>query len=149
MIADYLWLKLIHVLVAVTVLGAGFGAGLVLQFFGDDRAQGPYLLELARKLQLYVAFPGYLLMLASGMWLGHVANLLDVHWTEAAMNVWGAGALFMGLSVVSLRKRIRLLETLGPASPAYRRVSLWNRVVGAAAGLVIVFIVYLMVMKPG
>jgi hypothetical protein len=64
------------------------------------------------------------------------------------MNLWGAGALFIALFLVTLRKQIVLLESDGAATPAYRRVSLLSRLLGGATGLVFVVILYFMVFKP-
>jgi len=95
-----------------------------------------------------IVIPGYVLMLATGMWMGHLAGLLDARWTELAMNLWGVGALFMALSLFVLHQQIRLFDSVGPSSKAYRRVALLSRLSGGGVGLIIVVIVYLMVFKP-
>ena len=64
------------------------------------------------------------------------------------MNLWGAGLLFIALTLVILRKQIALFESVGAATRAYRRVSLLSRLSGGATGLVIVAILYFMVFKP-
>ena len=87
-------------------------------------------------------------MLATGMWMGHIAALLDVRWTEWAMNLWGVGLLFMALTLKTLRKQIGIFNTAGPSSKAYRRAAMLSRLSGGGVGLTIVAIVYLMVFKP-
>jgi hypothetical protein len=71
-------------------------------------------------------------MLATGMWMGHLASLLDARWTEAAMNLWGVGALFIALALVGSRRRIAWLA----------------RGAGLAAASVILLILMFMVFKP-
>ena len=144
----YLGLKFAHILVAIVALGTGAAVGILVGFFGDDATHGAFVLRLSRKLLHLVVLPGYLLMLVTGMWMGHLADLLDARWTEAAMNLWGLGAVFYAVFAVFLRRRVTLWETVGPASPAYRRVAGLTAISGAAAGLVILIILGYMVFKP-
>jgi hypothetical protein len=145
---DYIGFKFAHVLIAIVALGTGAALGILLEFFADHPTHGAFVLRVVRTLLAFVVLPGYVLMLATGMWMGHLAALLDARWTEAAMNLWGLGALFMALSLVVLHKQVRLFESAGPSSPAYRRVAMLSRLSGAGAWLVIVAIVYFMIFKP-
>jgi hypothetical protein len=145
---DYLAYKYAHIFIAIISLGTSAAMGIVLEFFADHPSHGAYVLHMVRRLLYFVVVPGYVLMLATGMWMGRLASLLDSYWTEAAMNLWGAGALFIALFLVTLRKQIVLLESDGAATPAYRRVSLLSRLLGGATGLVFVVILYFMVFKP-
>lgn len=134
----YLGLKYAHVLIAIVALGTSAAVGVILGFFTEDPVHGVFALRLARQL-LWIAFAGYVLMLVTGMWMGHVANLLDARWAEMAMNVWGAGALFLGLGVRSVSRQIR--------APG-RREALLSRCYAAGWLAVIVVILYFMVFKP-
>jgi uncharacterized membrane protein len=120
----------------------------VLGFFADDPTHGAFALRIVRRLLYVVVIPGYVLMLATGMWMGHLAALLDARWTEAAMNLWGLGALFIGLTAWSVSRQIRQLETTGPTSPATRRAALSGRLFGTAWAMVLLAILYFMVFKP-
>ena len=144
----YLGFKFAHVFIAIVALGTSAALSILLEFFGNHPAHGAYVLRIVRRLLYCVVIPGYVLMLATGMWMGHLASLLDARWTEAAMNLWGFGLLcFVGVAIL-LKRQIRLLETDGPASPLYKRVALLGRLLGGGAGLVIVSILYFMVFKP-
>jgi hypothetical protein len=145
---DYLAYKYAHILIAIIALGTSAALGIVLEFFADHPSHGAYVLRMVRRLLYFVVIPGYVLMLATGMWMGHLAALLDSRWTEAAMNLWGIGFLFIAVSLVILRKQIVLLEAGGAETPAYRRLSSLNRLAGGATGLVVVVILYFMVFKP-
>ena len=140
--------KVAHFLFAIIALGTSAALAILLEFFADDPTHGAFVLRMVRRLLYCVVVPGYVLMLATGMWMGHLAALLDARWTEAAMHLWGVGALFMTLSLVVLHKQIRLFASAGSASPAYRRVALLGRLTGGGTGLVIVAILYFMVFKP-
>lgn len=135
----YLALKYAHVLIAIVALGTSTAAGLILGFFADDPSHGEFALRLARRL-LWVVVAGYVLMLATGLWMGHVENLLDARWAEMAMNVWGLGALFIGLAMRSVSRQIRLRGG---------REALLGRLFMAGWGAVLLVILYFMVFKPG
>ena len=144
----YLWLKFAHILIAIIAIGTSAGLAFWLEFHADHPVHGGYVLRAVRRLLLRVVFPGYVLMLITGMWMGHLASLLDAHWAETAMNLWGLGAMFIAGSLFVLRKQISVLESEGPASRAYRRFALLGRLFGGGTGAVVVTILYYMVIKP-
>jgi len=144
----YLDLKLAHVLIAVVAVGTSAALAFLHVFFAAHPVHGGFVLRMIRRMLGFVVVPGYLLMLATGMWMGHLANLLDARWAEMAMNVWGIGALFFGATWVILRKQVVAFESAGPASPVHRRLATFSRLCGLGAGLVVVVIIYFMVFKP-
>jgi hypothetical protein len=135
----YLVLKYAHVLIAIFALGTSTAVAVLLGFFADHPAQGPFALRLAQRLLWAVIVPGYVLMLVTGMWMGHVADLLDVRWAELAMNVWGVGAVFIGFTVRSVTRQVR--------APDHREL---RRTRGFVAGwfAVLLVMLYFMVFKP-
>jgi len=145
---DYLTFKFAHLLIAIIALGTSAALAILLEFFAGEPTHGVFVLRTVRKLLYCVVIPGYVLMLATGMWMGHLAALLDARWTEAAMNLWGVGALFMALSAVVLHKQIALFDSAGRGSPAYRRVAMLGRLSGGGTGLIVITILYFMVFKP-
>jgi len=146
--SDYIGLKFAHILIAIIAMGTSAALAILLEFFADDPTHGAFVLLTARRLLWIVVIPGYVLMLVTGMWMGHIADLLDVRWTEWAMNLWGVGLLFMALHIKVLRKQIQVFNAEGPSSKAYRRVATFSRLSGGGFGLTIVAVVYLMVFKP-
>ena len=144
----YLGLKFAHLLIAIIALGTGVAVGILVGFFGDDATHGAFVLRLSRKLLHLVVLPGYVLMLATGMWMGHLANLLDARWTEAAMNLWGLGALFFALLAYFLRRQITVREIEGPTSPRYSQAAMLGGWSGIGAALVVLAIIGFMIFKP-
>lgn len=132
----YLDFKFAHVLIAILGLGGGAAAEVVAE---------P---RLVRKLMYVCVIPGYVLMLVSGMWMGYLANLLDAHWTEAAMNLWGLGALFLAGVMLSLRRQIKLTDGGGRDPAGYRRAVWSGRSCAVGAAIVILVIIHFMVFKP-
>lgn len=148
MITEYLLFKFLHILIAIIALGTSAGLGIVLEFYGNDRTHGIFVLRAIHRLIVFVVIPGYILMLATGLWLTQLSWTFTTKWIQAALALWCASALVLSASLVVLRKQLALLESSGSASQRYWRASLFGRVLGGAAGLVVVVILYFMVVKP-
>ena len=149
MIAEYFLVKFFHILIAILALGTSAGLGIVLEFYGGHPTHGPYLLHAIRRIVAFFVIPGYVLVLATGLWMVNLSWPLTTRWIQAALGLWGIGIVLLSISLVVLHKQIGLFEAEGPASRSYQRVSLLGRGLGAALGLVVIFILYLMVFKPG
>jgi uncharacterized membrane protein len=148
MSSGYLVAKLAHILIAIVALGTSAGLGIVLELYGSHPVHGAFVLRALARLVGFVVLPGYLLMLATGLWMVHLSWTLTARWIVDALVLWSVGLVLLGIFLVVLRTQIRLFEAEGPASPAYRRVSLLGRALGAGTGLAVVAILYLMVFKP-
>ena len=120
---EYLSLKFLHILIGIIALGTSAGLGIVLEFYGNHPTHGPFVLRAIQRMVAFVVIPGYVLMLATGLWLVHLSWSLTMKWIQAAVVLCGVGAVLLPLSLVILRKQMRLLETSGPAAGSYRRVS--------------------------
>jgi len=149
MIPEYLLAKFLHVLIAIVALGTSAGLGIVLEFYGDHPAHGAFVLRAIKRIVAFFVIPGYALVLATGLWMAHLAWPMTTGWSRASIALWVVGIVVLAISLAVLHKQIRLFDTEGPASASYRRVSLLGRALGAGAGLVIVGILYLMIFKPG
>jgi uncharacterized membrane protein len=146
MIANYL--KLLHIFIAVVALGTSAGLGIVLEFYGDDRTHGSFVLRVIERMTALVVFPGYVLMLATGLWMVSLTWPFAARWIQLAIGLWVVGLVSLGWSLAMLRKLRRLHATQSQASTLYRRASIVSRISGGTFGLVVVAILYLMVFKP-
>ena len=146
--ADYLYLKLLHVFIAIVALGTSAGLGIVLELYGDDQAHGAFVLRVIERMIALVVLPGYVLMLITGLWATSLAWPFTAAWIQLALGLWVAGIIVLASSLATIRKQRLLQATEGQASARYRRTSLFSRILGGAFGLVIVAILYLMVVKP-
>ena len=91
----YFWLKFLHLVgLAVFLLGHGVSAGtsLALRRIQPDAVRGT-LLHLSI-LAEYVALPGLLLVLVTGVWMGFVGSLWRTGW------IWTAIVLLIAVIVV-------------------------------------------------
>lgn len=148
MITEYVLVKFFHILIAILSLGTSAGLGIVLEFYGSHPAHGPFLLRAIRRMVAAFVLPGYVLMLATGLWMVKLSWPLTTRWILAALALWGVGIAILTVFLAILRRQLRVLEAEGPASPSYRRVSLLGGGLGAGLGLVVIIILYLMVFKP-
>lgn len=144
----YLWLKFLHIFVAVVALGTSAGLGIVLEFYGTDPTHGSFVLRAVERMMGLVVVPGYVLMLATGLWMAGLAWPLTANWIQSALGLWVVGVASLAWSFVSVRRQRRLQATEGYGSLRYKRNAIASRVSGATFGLVVVAILYLMVFKP-
>lgn len=149
MLPEYLVAKFLHILIAILALGTSAGLGIVLEFYGDHPTHGSFMLRVVRRIVAFFVIPGYVLVLATGLWMAHLSWPLTTKWIQAALALWGIGIAVLGAFLVVINRQIGLFEAEGSASPRYRRVSLVGRALGAGTGLVVVLILYIMVFKPG
>lgn len=148
MTAAYVLVKFAHILVAIVALGASAGLGIVLEFHGDHPTHGSFVLGAIERIVGRVVIPGYVLMLATGLWMASRAWTFTAKWILAALVLWAVGLAMLGASLLSLRMQRALLDTEGVASAVYRRAALLTRGFGAGGGLVVLAILFLMVAKP-
>jgi uncharacterized membrane protein len=148
MITEYVLVKFFHILIAILALGTSAGLGIVLEFYGDHPAHGPFLLRVIRRMVAFLVIPGYVLMLATGLWMVNLSWPLTTKWVQATLALWAIGIAMLVGFIGVLHKQLGLFETEGPTSTSYRRVSLLGRGLGAGLGLVVIIILYLMVFKP-
>jgi uncharacterized membrane protein len=146
--ASYLWIKLLHIFVAVIALGTSAGLGIVLELYGNDPTHGSFVLRAIERLTALVVVPGYVLMLATGLWMASLAWPPTAWWIQLALGLWVVGLACLGGSIVALREQRHLHTTEGHASAGYARASIVSRASGGAFGLVVLAIIYLMVFKP-
>jgi uncharacterized membrane protein len=146
---EYLLAKFLHVLIAILALGTSAGLGIVLEFYGDHPTHGSFVLRAIERIVAFFVFPGYTLMLVTGLWMVHLSWSMTTEWIRAALALWGVGIFILAIFLAVLHKQIALFVTEGPASASYRRVSLIGRALGAGIGLIVVCTLYLMVFKPG
>jgi uncharacterized membrane protein len=149
MATEYLWVKFSHIAIAMLALGTSAGLGIALELYGGHPTHGPFLLRVIERLVAFFVIPGYVLVLVTGLWLVNLSWPLATTWIQAALVLWAIGIAVLAVFLAVLHKQRGLLESKGPESTSYQRVSLLGRGLGAGLGLVVLTILYLMVFKPG
>jgi uncharacterized membrane protein len=145
---NYLLVKFVHIAFAVIGLGTSAALGIALEFYGNDTVHGSFVQRVIERGLTFVVFPGYLLVLATGLWMMQLGWAITTPWIQLAMVLWTAGLVLLVVSLIVGRKQLRLFEAGDRDTTRYRRLMLLSRVLGGAFGLVILSILYVMVFKP-
>lgn len=152
---DYLWLKTIHILSAILVMGTGLGIAFFMWTAHRTR-NSAVIAAVARNVVIADAIftaPGVAGLFVTGLAMADTLGLpLTRGWTGLALALF----LFIGccwLPVLWLQKRAwdlaRKAEAEGTALPAaYRRVMAWWFWLGWPAFAAILVVLWLMVQKP-
>src|SRR5689334_8516145 len=105
----YLWLKTIHIFLAIVAVGFSASYGLIIgRGRKAGRAEFTFALRTVKAMGDYVANPAFLLLFASGYGLVHMSGLpIATRWVHASMAL-AVLALGLGFGVAgpTLRKQI-------------------------------------------
>jgi uncharacterized membrane protein len=149
-VSVYLLLKYLHVLLAIVAVGFNASYPIWLARARREPEHALYALRGIKTLDDRFANPAYALLLVLGLAMAFLAGIpLTTFWIAASLVLY-VGLVVGGLLVYSptLKGQIAALETAGPASPEYLRLSRRGTVVGLALAVDVVVIVFLMVVKP-
>jgi len=142
-------LKLVHVLAAITAVGANLTYTYWLRYAGQDRDRLVWTMKGIRRLDNFVATPAYVVLLITGilMVVGGVFSF-QTGWIMAAI------ALYLVVVVVgiafyapALKRQISEAE-IDPTSPTYAAAARRSSLFGMFTTAVVLVIVTLMVTKP-
>ena len=147
----YLWLKTIHILLAIVAVGFSASYGLII---GRARKAGRVELTFALKtVQVmgdYVANPSFVLLFLTGFGMIRMSGLpMGTRWVHVSMALlFVAMGLGFGVAGPTLRKQIAVLEARGPDDPEFQTLSKRGAMVGGVLGVLSLVVIYLMVHKP-
>ena len=150
-ITGYELLKFVHILMAIVAVG--FNASYAIWLRGASRApeHQSFALRGVKFLDDRFANPAYGLLLVTGltMVLTTPGLHLTTFWVLAALGLYVVTvAVAAGVYTPTLRKQIEALEADGPRSDRYRALARRSTVSGAALGVIVTVIVFLMVTRP-
>ena len=145
----YLVVKFVHVLVAIVAVGSSAGSSLWLRLAMRSPANLPFALRTTKFLDEYLTRPGLIVLLITGFWMAATRWTLSLFWIRAAvvLVVIVLVALYAAVGPL-LGRLIRAVESEGPVSRNWARLEVRFELVGGAAGVIIIGIVWLMVTKP-
>jgi uncharacterized membrane protein len=142
--------KYLHILLAITAVGANLTYGVWIARATRDKAALPFTLRGVKLIDDRIANPAYGLLLVTGLVMVFVGDLpLTTPWLALALGLY-AVLLALGAAgyTPTLRKQIALAESDGPESAAYLAVARRGTLLGILLAVDVVVIIYLMVMKP-
>ena len=144
----YVWLKFFHLLgVGIFLMGHGVSAGTSIALRGRSLdSMSRTLLQLSIRSQA-IAYPGLLIILVTGVWMGFIGSWWRAGWIWAAIVVFVAVFVVMSALSVPYHQARKADQSAGGATntPLARSrpvALLLTGVVGLIA------ILFLMVLKP-
>ncbi len=146
----FLLVKWIHVLSAITAVGANITYGIWISRASREPNVLPFVLRNIHLIDRRVANPGYVLLLITGLTMALTLPIpLTTPWLLTALVLYGLAALLGAVFYAPVvRNQIRLLESEGFESPNYQAVARRSSLFGILVTWDVVVIVFLMVVKP-
>lgn len=145
----YVVLKFIHIMSAITAVGANITYGVWNVRAAQDRVHTSFVLNGIKFIDDRIANPAYGAVLISGllmMWIGNWGLRL---WIIVALILFIAVAVIgFGFFSPLLKTQIRLADSGDTSSSEFQRLANRSRAIGPILGVIVVVIVVMMVFKP-
>lgn len=156
MMSLYLWIKTLHIISSVVLVGTGFGSAFYL--FWANRsgslAAQTVVSRLVVKADWWMTTPAVIVQPLSGITMAALAGWpLTTPWIALSLGLYAlAGACWLPVVVLQIRmaRLVELSQSRGDASlPAvYWRMARWWEGLGYPAFAAMLVVFALMVMKP-
>jgi len=146
----YQWIKLVHVLAAITAVGTNLTYFVWLIGVRRSNEHSAYVLNGIRRLDARVANPAYVVLPVTGILMVLDADLgFTTFWIAAGIVLYVTMAAFAGIFFSpALRRQVALAEAGPVDEAAYEQAAQRTTVTGIITMVIIAVIVYMMVMKP-
>lgn len=146
----FLLIKWIHVLSAITAVGANITYGIWITRASREPAVLPFVLRNIKLIDDRVANPLYVLLLLTGLTMAFIIPIpLTTPWLTTALILYALATLLgMVVFVPVFRRQIQVLQSEGFDSAKYRTVYSQTRLLGIIVGIMVLMITFLMVVKP-
>lgn len=151
----YLFLKWLHIVSSVVLVGTGFGSAYYMFFVNRsrNRAAQAVVVPLVVRADWWFTLPTVLLQPLTGLAMVWLAGWpLSTPWIALSMGLYAvAGACWLPVVWLQLRMAdmARAAEQTGaPLPPLYWRYAHWWELLGYPAFVAMLGVFYLMVVKP-
>jgi uncharacterized membrane protein len=148
--SGYLILKWIHVLLAITAVGANITYGVWLPRAAREPQHLGFALRGIWILDNRIANPAYGLLLITGFamtGMGHIP--ISTSWVLTGLILWVILVVIAAAGYTpALRRQIQTLDGPGPTSAEYQRFEATSRRLGIVLLVIAMAIVFVMVTKP-
>jgi uncharacterized membrane protein len=146
----YVFLKFLHVLLAIVAVGFNASYGIWLARAARDRDQAMHILRGIKVLDDRFANPAYGLLLATGIAMLFAGPYsLSTPWIATALAIYVL-VVILGIALYSpILQRQTVMAEAGEVDTAeYARLARRGAAVGGVLAVLVVVIVFLMVTKP-
>ena len=142
-------LKIVHVLAAITAVGANVTYAFWLRLAGTDQGLLLFAIEGVRRLDRLVANPAYIVLLVTGVLMVMTgAYRFEEGWLSAAIGLYVLTAV-IGLTMFAPAIRRQQAEAArDPGSAEYAAAARRTNLLGILTVAIVLVIVVLMVAKP-
>jgi hypothetical protein len=144
-------IKWVHVLSAITAVGANITYGIWLGRASSEPKVLPFVLRGIKFIDDRVANPAYGLLLITGLAMAFIGPIpiLSTPWLLTALVLYVILLLVAALGYTpTLKRQIQTLDKDGFDSAAYKAVAARGTQLGIVLAVVVVIITFLMVVKP-
>jgi len=146
----FLLVKWIHVLSAITAVGANITYGIWIAQASREPKVLPFVLRNIQMIDRRIANPCYALLLITGLTMAFILPIpLTTPWLLIALVLYVLAGLFgVFFYAPAVRRQITLLEGEGFDSPGYQASAKRSMLFGILVTVDVILIVFLMVVKP-
>jgi|WetSurMetagenome_2_1015567.scaffolds.fasta_scaffold232399_2 uncharacterized membrane protein len=146
----FLLIKLLHILSAITAVGANITYGVWIRRASKNPEFLPFTLKSIKLIDSRLANPAYGFLLITGLLMAFLKPFpLTTPWLLIALILYALAAVLGILVYAPLsRRQIRILEKEGFDSPNYITLARRSSLLGMVVAVLTVAIVVLMVVKP-
>ena len=148
--SPYLIVKYVHVLLAITALGANLTYGVWFARANIQPEFAPFALRGIKFIDDRIANPCYVLLLPTGALMVWIAGYgFGTRWILVAMILW-AIAMFVAYAFYTptLSRQIAAVEREGVAGENARQLAVRGQLIAALLAVLVFAILALMVFKP-
>jgi uncharacterized membrane protein len=146
----FLIVKWIHILAAITAVGANITYGIWIARASREPKVLPFVIRNIKFIDDRVANPCYGLLLLSGLTMAYLAPIpLKTPWLLTGLTLYVIAGLLGAFGYTPIvKEQIRVLDSEGFDSPKYQDIAGRARMLGILVGIDVIIIVFLMVVKP-
>lgn len=150
MLTLFTLIKLVHILLAMIAIGFNASYAIWITRAAREPEHLSHVLRGIKTLDDRFANPAYALLLVTGLAMVWISGLpLTTFWIAAALVLWLVTVVIgLGFYTPTLRRQVAVLETTGPQSEVFQRLSRRSTVVGIITMIPVLLILFLMVVKP-
>ncbi|HUE68626.1 MAG TPA: DUF2269 family protein [Candidatus Acidoferrum sp.] len=148
MFSFYLLLKFIHILAAITAVGANITYGVWNARVGRDTSHTAFALKGIKFIDDRVANPSYGVVLITGLIMVFAGSWGFKLWIVLALILFAVVAAMAVVYSLSLRNQVRLAVSGDITSSEYMRLDRRAMIFGIGTGVGVALILVMMVFKP-
>ncbi|HKW71254.1 MAG TPA: DUF2269 family protein [Candidatus Dormibacteraeota bacterium] len=148
MFSFYIVLKFIHILAAITAVGANITYGVWNARVGNEPSHAAFALKGIKFIDDRIANPSYGVVLITGLLMIFAGNWGFKLWIVLALILFAVLIAGGVTYTISLRNQVKLADSGDVTSSAYQALDRRTAIIGASLAVPVLLILVMMVFKP-